>query len=57
MKGTHTGKIKFYNLMNEACKFVIKPDDDELYIVPGWCEEPLHFDFREEDRVTYEKMN
>ncbi|GAO97642.1 hypothetical protein Cva_00278 [Caedimonas varicaedens] len=44
MKGTHTGKIKFYNLINEACKFVIKPDDDELYIVPARCEEPLHLD-------------
>ncbi len=57
VKDVYAGTIKFYDSTNEACKFVIKQDDDELYITPAYREEPQYLDFSENDRVTYEKIN
>ena len=55
MEDIHAGTIKFYNAANESCKFVIKPDNDKLYIAPAFPENSQP-DFQEEDRVAYETI-
>lgn len=55
MEDLHTGTINFYNATNEVCTFVIKPDNDDLYVAPTFPSN-TQSDFQEGDRVTYETV-